>query len=144
MVSTLLTTVRQAESCDEWHPPEVMRTSFIDDPQGEGTAIKRPAESAVSYEIKFTRIADEHLGGFRRSDRNVILDDIRAQLQHQPTVETRKRKLLRKTTMSDWELRIGPFRVFYDVDEHDNVVRVVAVGRKEHERLFIGGKEFKL
>jgi mRNA-degrading endonuclease RelE of RelBE toxin-antitoxin system len=44
-----------------------------------------------------------------------------------------------------WELRIGPanrFRVFYRVDEQR--VRVLAIGVKSRQRLWIGGKEFHL
>jgi hypothetical protein len=34
--------------------------------------------------------------------------------------------------------------VFYEVDPEQPVVRIVAVGHKEHNRLFIGGEEVEL
>ena len=40
-----------------------------------------------------------------------------------------------------WEARVGVHRVFYDVDEANRKVTVKAVGWKEHNRLFIRGKE---
>lgn len=57
---------------------------------------------------------------------------------------TWNRKPLRPNDISTWELRIGQRRVFYDVDTEDNVVTVKAVGWKEHNKLFIRGKEFEL
>ena len=46
--------------------------------------------------------------------------------------------------LADWELRIRQHRVFYDVDEHAARVRIVAIGYKEHNKLFIGEEEFEL
>ena len=42
------------------------------------------------------------------------------------------------------ELRIRQHPVLYDVDEHAARVRIVAVGYKEHHKLFIGEEEFEL
>jgi hypothetical protein len=41
-----------------------------------------------------------------------------------------------------WELRVGRFRVFYKVEQ--DIVTVVAVGSKQHNKLFIRGKEVQL
>jgi len=41
-------------------------------------------------------------------------------------------------------MRIRQHRVFYEVDEEAARVRIVAVGYKEHNKLFIGGEEFDL
>ncbi|RLC08456.1 MAG: type II toxin-antitoxin system RelE/ParE family toxin [Deltaproteobacteria bacterium] len=81
---------------------------------------------------------------FRRYERNIILDSINEQLRHQPTTETKNRKFLRDNPLSDWELRVDPFRIFYEVDDSEFIVRIVAVGYKKRERLFIGKEEFKL
>jgi hypothetical protein len=46
-----------------------------------------------------------------------------------------------------WELRLGPdnrFRVLYRVEADKHRVRILAVGVKERNRLYIGGKEVKL
>ncbi|MDY6785014.1 MAG: type II toxin-antitoxin system RelE/ParE family toxin [Cyanobacteriota bacterium] len=68
---------------------------------------------------------------------------------HEPTVETKKRKRLRPNQVAEWELRIGKYRVFYDVlndldGEIVKIVKVEAVGFKQHNKLFIRGKEFDL
>jgi mRNA-degrading endonuclease RelE of RelBE toxin-antitoxin system len=48
--------------------------------------------------------------------------------------------------MSDWELRVQQYRVFYDVliEEDPQVVKIKAVGHKDHNTLYIGGKEVDL
>ena len=46
--------------------------------------------------------------------------------------------------MADWELRVQPFRVFYEVDVAKRSVRVLAVALKQHNKLIIGGKEIEI
>ena len=74
-----------------------------------------------------------------------ILDAIEQQLQHEPLVETRNRKLLRPNPLAPWELRVGQLRVFYEVPVSDpDVVRILAVGQKKGNILRIAGKEIQL
>ena len=74
----------------------------------------------------------------------LVLDAIESQLAAQPDTETRNRKPLRPNELSQWELRVRHFRVFYDVDSDTAIVTVVAVGWKEHNRYYICGREFQL
>jgi mRNA-degrading endonuclease RelE of RelBE toxin-antitoxin system len=46
--------------------------------------------------------------------------------------------------LADWELRIGDYRVFYDIDSAAATVKIKAIGYKEHNRLFIRGTEYQL
>jgi mRNA-degrading endonuclease RelE of RelBE toxin-antitoxin system len=46
--------------------------------------------------------------------------------------------------LAPWELRLGNFRVFYDLDEGKKKVIIVAVGNKIHNKLRIGGEEIEL
>lgn len=96
---------------------------------------------ASKFEIEFTRTAYRHLAAFRKFDRNRILDQVKAQLAHQPNQETHNRKRLRSNPISDWELRVDPFRVLYEVDEGSSLVTVVGVGVKKREKLVIDGEE---
>jgi mRNA-degrading endonuclease RelE of RelBE toxin-antitoxin system len=98
----------------------------------------------VPYEIIFEPDAVEHLQRFSARDQAVVLDQIEVQLTYQPNVETRNRKRLRPNPLALWELRIGEIRVFYDVNADVSSVRVIAVGRKEGNRLTIGGEEISL
>lgn len=65
-----------------------------------------------------------------------ILDQIEEQLTVQPTQKTRNKKLLPglkppwDQELPVWELRVGEYRVFYDVDDADRVVTVRAIRRK--------------
>jgi mRNA-degrading endonuclease RelE of RelBE toxin-antitoxin system len=65
-------------------------------------------------------------------------------LSHQPDQVTNHRKPLEENELAPWELRVGDFRVFYDVNIDDQVVEIVAVGQKVHNRLRIGGEEIEL
>jgi mRNA-degrading endonuclease RelE of RelBE toxin-antitoxin system len=90
----------------------------------------------MAYEVRLSDLAAEHLKGTRVFDRRRIVDEIYLQLEAQPTVSTRNRKRL-DTSVPDfehippiWELRVGDYRVFYDVDERQQIVNVRAVRRK--------------
>jgi mRNA-degrading endonuclease RelE of RelBE toxin-antitoxin system len=63
---------------------------------------------------------------------------------HQPTQETRNRKKLRPNQIAEWELRVDKFRIFYDLDEAREVVKIEAVGYKKGSCLFIHGEEYSL
>ena len=54
------------------------------------------------------------------------------------------RKRLEDNPLAPWELRVGDFRVFYDVSPDERHVLVVAVGQKTHNTLRIGGEEIAL
>jgi hypothetical protein len=43
-----------------------------------------------------------------------------------------------------WELRVGDFRVFYDINHDDQRVVIVAMGKKTHNRLKIAGEEIQI
>lgn len=96
------------------------------------------------YEIEFTPEADEDLSYFRKWEQKQITDAIEAQLEHQPTVETRNRKQLRPNSVAGWELRVGDFRSLYNVDEPSRVVEIVAIGVKVGDLLFVRGMRAEL
>ncbi len=88
------------------------------------------------FEIRFAEGVEEDLRKIRIYYRNQILDAIEKQLTHEPDTRTRNRKLLEnlippwQTVASIWELRVGEYRVFYDVSPTESVVHVRAVRRK--------------
>ena len=63
---------------------------------------------------------------------------------HEPTRGTRNRKRLRPNQLAEWELRVEAFRVFFDVLAEDEIVKVVAIGVKEGNDLFIHGEKYEL
>lgn len=95
----------------------------------------------MPYSIQFAPDAVEHFRDLRKYDQVRIRDAVLAQLTHEPDVETRHRKRLQSPLFGVYELRVGDFRVFYDVDAESTSVVVQAVGIKKHARLFVGGEE---
>ena len=93
------------------------------------------------YEIEFTAEALKDLKALPKNEQQEVLSGIEAQLRHEPAVPTRNRKQLRDNDVAEWELRIGRFRVFYNVYEEILIVSVEAVGFKVANLLFIRGKE---
>src|ERR1043166_9717097 len=98
----------------------------------------------MPYEIIFEPDAIDHLRVFSARDRATVFEKVEEQLSYEPGKETRHRKRLRPNPLAPWEVRIGTLRVFYDIDEEVSEVRIVAVGRKRGNRLFIAGQEFLL
>ncbi len=96
------------------------------------------------FRIELTKGAIEDLHFFKRFEQRFLLAAIERQLAAEPEVATGNRKLLRPNELARWELRIGAFRVFYDVRTMDGVVQVKSIGWKEHNKLLIRGKEFPL
>ena len=88
------------------------------------------------FEIRFAEGVEEDLRNIRIYYRNQILDPVEEQLAHEPDTRTRNRKLLEnlippwQTVAPIWELRVGGYRVFYDVSPTESVVYVRAVRRK--------------
>jgi len=96
------------------------------------------------FALEFTASALDDLDLFKPYAQNRILDSIEQQLPHEPLTPTRHRKELRPNPLAAWELRVATYRVFYDVEREKQAVRIKAIGWKEHNRLFIRGREFVL
>lgn len=96
------------------------------------------------FEIKFTPGAIEDLRWFRRVERKRILAEMESRLSYEPAIETRNRKRLRPNNLAEWELRVDRFRVFFDIDQENRLIKVEAVGYKRGSRLFLHGEEYEL
>jgi mRNA-degrading endonuclease RelE of RelBE toxin-antitoxin system len=72
------------------------------------------------FEIELTDQAIEDLQWFKKHEQNVIIDGIEANLCYEPTTETRNRKRLRPNDTAEWELRLGAYRVLYNVEQTMN------------------------
>ncbi len=104
-------------------------------------AKKQPFALVYADEVKL------HLHAIEPKYYPGIQSEIEVQLIHEPDVETRNRKPLKRPVSfgADWELRLGPdnrFRVFYQVNAEGREVRILAVGVKKRNQLFIGGDEY--
>jgi hypothetical protein len=92
----------------------------------------------MPFTIKIASSALKELDGTRVFDRRAIAQAIDDQLTHEPTVVTRNRKILPDLVPPFfceppvWELRVGTFRIYYDVD--GDVVHVRAIRIKPHHQ----------
>lgn len=90
----------------------------------------------MSYAIFVHETAADEIEALRAYDQRRVLAAIEEQLSQQPTGATRRRKCLVglvprfEHVLPIWELRVGDFRVFYDVDQAQNQVHIRAVRRK--------------
>ncbi|MBI4688690.1 MAG: addiction module toxin RelE [Nitrospirae bacterium] len=101
------------------------------------------------FELLYAPVTQLHLKTIERKYYSLIRNAIEDELQFEPDIETKNRKPLKRqvTFEAEWELRFGPdnrFRVFYDIDMESREVYILAIGIKERNRLFIGGKEVKI
>ena len=79
---------------------------------------------------RYSEILLQTAPGFRRSQ--VI------------NLETRNRKRLRSNPFAEWELRLGEFRVFYNVQEQELLVKIEAIGLKVGSSLYVRGERRQL
>ena len=98
----------------------------------------------MAFQIRFEDEAVAHLDKFKARERSTVLGEIEGQLAKQPDVRTRHRQPLRSKPLTKWQLSIGDFRVFYDIEESQNEVVILAIGTKAGKRLIIGRKEYRL
>lgn len=98
----------------------------------------------MKYDLELSVAAEEQLDELPAHDRRIIIAEMEKQLAHQPTVATRNRKLLRPNPVATWELRVGKYRVLYNVVEDQVIVVIVAIAVKKGNKFMIGGEEHKL
>lgn len=101
------------------------------------------------YTLAFASEVAHHLRAIDGKYHALIRAIIGERQCFEPGAETTNRKPLRQPALfgAGWEVRFGPdnrFRVLYDIDEAARVVRILAIGEKQRERLFIGGEEVRL
>lgn len=93
------------------------------------------------YEIEFTPEAVQDLRYFKKFEQNIIIDAIQTQLLYEPTTETRNRFRRSPPDIAEWELRIGIFRVFYNVDDLVQIVSIERIGEKPNNTVSFRGQE---
>jgi mRNA-degrading endonuclease RelE of RelBE toxin-antitoxin system len=88
------------------------------------------------YRLRFAKSVVGDPQRLRAYDRQGIVEAIEKQLREEPVRPTRNRKLLVNlippwtAELPVWELRVGDYRVFYDISQEDETVYVRAVRKK--------------
>jgi mRNA-degrading endonuclease RelE of RelBE toxin-antitoxin system len=96
----------------------------------------------MRFEVKLVPSADQDLESYAAREQRIILDAIAEFLEVDANVGTKRRKQMRPNPLAPWELRIGDYRVFYEIREGS--VRVLAIGHKVHNGLFIRGQKVEI
>ena len=92
----------------------------------------------MRYGIQITEEAELDLDDIRAFYREEILDGIVEHLRYEPTRESRSRiKRLELLDSPAYRLRVGDYRVFYDVDEVAAEVVVLRVMGKEESLAYL-------
>ena len=94
------------------------------------------------FAIQITDGAEADLRALPVRARRLVLDGLETHLLHQPTVGSRKVKPLRPNPVAGWELRLGDYRVLFDVDSTVHLVTIQVVGEKVGNRLIVQNKEY--
>lgn len=94
----------------------------------------------MAFRIAITDEAEAQLNALSARDRKTIEASILARLRARPTTPTRAIKRLRANPVAEYELRVGDFRVLYDVVGEDVVLLIV--GHKVGNTLVVSGEEF--
>ena len=103
----------------------------------------------LACELIYAPLVKRHLRPIERKYHSFIREAIELQLKHEPDVETKNRKPLKRPILwgAKWELRCGPnnrFRVFYKVDRKVHEVDILTIGEKRGDRLGVGREEIEL
>jgi mRNA-degrading endonuclease RelE of RelBE toxin-antitoxin system len=99
----------------------------------------------LPYRIEYAPETEEHFRHLTARQQAFVFDAVAQQLAYESTVETRNRKRLRPHPLASWELRVGNLRVYYDVeDDPEPLVKIMAVGIKRGNRVYIGGELYPL
>jgi mRNA-degrading endonuclease RelE of RelBE toxin-antitoxin system len=91
----------------------------------------------MPFVLRYARNAQRHLRSLRAFDRGLGFQNIDDHLLEEPDSKSQHRILLRPNPLATWELRVGVFRVFYEVDRQSSTVMILAIGYKEHNVLYI-------
>ncbi len=82
----------------------------------------------MAYRIEIASKADDDLSAIKAFYRTEILDAIDEHLAQAPTAVSRSRiKRLRLLDSPAYRLRVGDYRVYYDVDETSSTVMVLRI-----------------
>jgi mRNA interferase RelE/StbE len=92
----------------------------------------------MPYEIRYSNEAVEQLKKLRVFDRIAILDQIEQLLSVNPNAVSKSRiKRFREPAPTQCRLRVGEFRVFYDLEEE--AVLIIQVLSKQDSIDYLGG-----
>lgn len=97
----------------------------------------------MRFIVYFVPSAKQDLAYFQIREQRIILDAVKTFLEIDAAIPGKRRKQLRLNPLAPWELRIGNYRIFYEIRPEARV-RILAIGHKQHNELFIQGKRIDI
>jgi mRNA-degrading endonuclease RelE of RelBE toxin-antitoxin system len=97
----------------------------------------------MKFDVTFVPSAEDDLDYYETREQRIILEAVVKFLEVDADVEGKRRKQLRPNPFAPWELRVGDYRIFYEI-RGDGVVRVLAVGHKVHNELFVRAQRVEI
>lgn len=96
--------------------------------------------------VQLTEAAKRQFLSLRAFERALLLGQMQLRLgDEDAAAEDRNRfRLLRELGSAAYELRVQQLRVFYRIDDEENVVIVVMIGRKLGNKLVVDDEEVSL
>ena len=95
-----------------------------------------------AYEISLKQSAISDMDDLRKYEAAQIANAMEKHLAHEPKKESRSRiRRLRGLTNPDYRLRVGEYRIFYNVDDHARRVDILRVMHKHQTQSYY--KELK-
>jgi mRNA-degrading endonuclease RelE of RelBE toxin-antitoxin system len=79
------------------------------------------------YHIGFKPEAKTDLKAMRKFDVVTVLDSIERHLRYEPTKESNSITRMRQPELAQYSLRVGKFRVYYDVADNPDVVSILRI-----------------
>ena len=100
------------------------------------------------YAIRWSRDADADVEVFAKAPKALVKRDVPRYLQDQPVPEPGRegqRKGMEPNPLGvQYRLQVGPYRVYYNVDEEARRVDIIRVGHKPGETLYLRGRPFPM
>ena len=95
------------------------------------------------FAVHLTKGAETDLSSLTRYAQRLVIEGLEVHLRWLPTQSSRRIKAMRPNPVAGWELRLGDYRVLYDVNERQQTVTVQVIGEKIGNRLLVRGQEYK-
>jgi mRNA-degrading endonuclease RelE of RelBE toxin-antitoxin system len=94
----------------------------------------------MAFRISITREAESQWQTLSAREQRIVEAAVVSRLRDRPMTPTRAVRRLRPNPVAGFELRVGDFRILYDVEGEEVILHII--GRKVRNTLIVAGEEF--
>ena len=99
----------------------------------------------MAYEVRYDGDAVIDLTYLTKREQVIVRQGALKYLQDEPGIDAGARETMRPNTLNvGWALHLGHLRVYYDIDEPGQIVRIRRIGRKPRNILYLRNQSFDL